>query len=499
MRFASRYSRFLAASLISVLIPVVGAMSAQNPSANQPAAGPATDGLGLIRNAPGSYVGYTLVSPQQSTKTFLVDMEGRVVHVWETGSTPGAYGVLLENGHLFRAGAYPNSAFGGNVAGGSGHIQEFDWNGDLVWDFTFVTPTMIPHHDFVKLPNGNVILVVKEKKTSAEAIAAGRMPSSVQTGDLQPDALYEIKPTGKTTGEVVWEWHLWDHLIQDLDAQKSNYGDVAAHPERMDLNFTVMPGQRGNADWAHANAVAYNPELDQLMLSLRSFSEVYIIDHTTTTREAAGSSGGRGGKGGDFLYRWGNPRAYRRGTAEDQRSYGQHNVQWIAKGLPGAGHLLLFNNGDTRPGDKYSTVDEVVLPVDANGHYTLAQGAKYGPDQAQWSFVAPNHTDFYSYYISGAQRLPNGNTLICSGANGIVFEVTPQKQVVWQYNFPAFNAPPAAGARAGGPAARGAAPRGGGAANNARSIFRAYRYGPDFPGLKGKTLTPGKPIESFTP
>src|SRR5580765_8277723 len=94
-----RYCAFIAASLIAVLIPVVGAMSAQNPATNQPAAGPAPDGLGLIRNAPGAYQGYTLVSPQQSTKTFLVDMEGRVVHVWETGSTPGAYGVLLENGH----------------------------------------------------------------------------------------------------------------------------------------------------------------------------------------------------------------------------------------------------------------------------------------------------------------------------------------------------------------------------------------------------------------
>jgi hypothetical protein len=497
-----RYFRFFAASLIAVLIPVVGAMSAQNPAANQPAAGPATDGLGLIRNAPGAYQGYTLVSPQQSTKTFLVDMEGRVVHSWETGSTPGAYGYLLENGHLLYAGAYPNSPFGGNVAGGNGHIREFDWNGDLVWDFTYVTATMIPHHDFVRLPNGNVLLVVKEKKTPAESIAAGRMPSSVQTGDLQPDALIEIKPTGKTTGEVVWEWHLWDHLIQDLDAQKANYGDVAAHPERMDLNFTVTAGQRGGgADWAHANAVAYNPDLDQLMLSLRSFSEVYIIDHTTTAREAAGSTGGKGGKGGDFLYRWGNPRAYRRGTADDQRSYGQHNVQWIAKGLPGAGHLLLFNNGDTRPGDKYSTVDEVVLPVDANGHYTLqpGTGSKYGPDQAQWSYSAPNHTDFYSNYISGAQRLPNGNTLICSGANGIVFEVTPQKQVVWQYNFPAFStapaAPAAAAARGPAPAARGGA-RGGG--NMARAIFRAYRYGPDFPGLKGKTLIAGKPIDSLT-
>jgi hypothetical protein len=280
----------------------------------------------------------------------------------------------------------------------------------------------------------------------------------------------------------------------------------------MDINFTVTPGQRGNPDWAHANAVAYNAERDQLMISFRSFNEVFIIDHSTTTKESAGSAGGRGGKGGDILYRWGNPQAYRRGTAEDQRSFGQHNAQWIGRGLRGTGNMLIFNNGDTRPGDKYSTVDEVVLPVDANGRYTLEVGKKYGPEQAVWSYQAPKRTDFYSYYISGAQRLPNGNTLICSGANGMVFEVTPEKQVVWQYTFPSFGAPapargaapatapaagpgPRAGARGGAPRG-GAAPRGGGGgANNPRGIFRAYRYGPDFPGLAGKTLVPGKPIE----
>jgi hypothetical protein len=238
---------------------------------------------------------------------------------------------------------------------------------------------------------------------------------------------------------------------------------------------------------------------------------VVVIDHSPTTREAATGAGGNGGRGGDFLYRWGNPRSYRLGTAEDQRSFGQHNVQWIAEGLPGAGRLLLFNNGDSRPGEKYSTVDEIVLPVDANGRYTLEAGKAYGPKDPLWSYVAPNRTDFYSYYISGAQRLPNGNTLICSGANGRVFEVTPEKQVVWQYNFPNFG--PTGGARgAGGPARGPAAGRGGpgaggrggargapagGGANNPQAIFRAIRYAPEFPGLQGKTLTPGKSIEEF--
>src|SRR6188768_2499255 len=220
-----RSASLIVLGLLALWIPIFGSRPAQAPVNNQSAGGPATQGLGLIRNAPGAFKGYTLVSPLTSTSTFLVDMEGRVVHSWDTGLTPGAYGVLLENGHLLRAGAFPNHPYGGFVAAGSGRIQEFDWNGELVWDFTFVTATMIPHHDFLKLPNGNVLLVVKEKKTPEQAIAAGRSPSGVPNGTLDPDALIEIKPTGKTTGEVVWEWHLWDHLIQDVDNTKANFGD----------------------------------------------------------------------------------------------------------------------------------------------------------------------------------------------------------------------------------------------------------------------------------
>ena len=119
-------------------------------------------------------------------------------------------------------------------------------------------------------------------------------------------------------------------------------------------------------------------------------------------------------------------------------------------------------------------VEEIVLPADANGRYPLGADRKYVPDRAAWTYTAPNPTDFYSVNISGAQRLPNGNTLICAGAPGFIFEVTPQNKVVWQYNAPAF---------------------GGGTGANARNVFRAYRFGPDFPGLAGKALAAGKKLE----
>jgi hypothetical protein len=339
--------------------------------------------------------------------------------------------------------------------------------------------------------------------------------------------LIEIKPNGRTGGDIVWEWHVWDHLIQDHDKDKANYGDVAAQPERIDINYNVVAGQRANPDWTHFNAVAYNPDLDQIAVSLRNFSEIWIIDHSTTTAQAAGKTGGRSGKGGDLLYRWGNPRVYRRGTQADQTLYGQHNVHWIPKGLAGAGHLLIYNNGDTRPVARYSSVEEIALPVDSNGRYTLGAGTKYGPDRSVWTYSAPNPTDFYSANISGAMRLPNGNTLICAGAPGIVFEVTPQNKVVWQFNLPSFAAPGGRGA-AGGPGAaaapgaaaggQGAAPAGarggrgaaggpgaaagqgagGGRGGTAgRNVFRAYRYAANFPGLAGKQLVPGQTLEEI--
>jgi hypothetical protein len=280
------------------------------------------------------------------------------------------------------------------------------------------------------------------------------------------DCIVEIKPTGKTTGEVVWEWHAWDHIVQDHDKAKANYGAVSTHPELIDINFTetltipkstndedinklkgigylsggpVTPGAAATLigpDWLHVNSVAYNAELDQIVVSVHLFSEVWIIDHGTTTAEAASHVGGRRGKGGDLLYRWGNPRAYRNGTNADRRFFSQHDAHWIGKGRPGEGHLLVFNNGIGRTDGSYSSVDEIVPPVDASGGYTRASGSAYGPDKSAWSFTEPKKSDFFSMLFSSAQRLPNGNTLICSGMDGTLLEVTPEKQIVWKYVNP---------------------------------------------------------------
>jgi hypothetical protein len=192
-----------------------------------------------------------------------------------------------------------------------------------------------------------------------------------------------------------------------------------------------------NPDWTHFNAVDYNADLDQILVSTPEFSEIWVIDHATTTAEAASHSGGRRGKGGDLLCRWGNPANYRSGTPADKRLFYQHNAQWIPNGLPGAGHVLVFNNGSRRPDGSYSSVDEIILPVDSDGIYPHDEGKAWGPAEPVWSYSAPTKGDFFSSFISGTHRLPNGNTMICSGANGTLFEVTPEKEIVWKYVNPA--------------------------------------------------------------
>jgi hypothetical protein len=415
---------------------------------------------GLLLNEPGACKGYTLIASTFSTSTYLVDMEGRIVQTWKADCLPGQSAYLLENGNLLRSGQVKNPPFFGGGAGG--RVQEYTWEGKLLWDYTCSTDDQLQHHDICRLPNGNVLLNVWEKKSTKDAIAAGRRPETVDSSYLLSGALYEVQPTGLKTGKIVWEWHAWDHLIQEFDAKKANHGDPAAHPELIDVNFgsntlaaiiakpeeleklraigyvgaAGKKGAKPQTDWLHINAVTYNPALDQIMVTVHEFSELWIIDHSTTKAEAASHTGGKQGKGGDLLYRWGNPRAYRAGTVKDQKLFGPHNAHWIAKGSPGEGHVLIFNNGMRRTGGAYSTVDEVALPVNDKGQYDYSKGRSYGPEKAVWSYESPKKTDFYAPFISGAQRLPNGNTLICSGTNGTVFEVTPKGETVWKYVNP---------------------------------------------------------------
>ena len=285
------------------------------------------------------------------------------------------------------------------------------------------------HNDMTPLPNGDILMIAWEFKSSDKALHAGRNPS-VNNGSMLIDSIIEVKPTTKGNGTIVWEWHAWDHLIQHYNSSLPNYSIISAHPELIDINIKRTRDNNSEpSDFLHMNSLDYDPIHDQILISCRNINEIMVIDHSTTTAQAAGHSGGKYGKGGDILYRWGNPSNY--GINGTQQLFGQHDARWIKPGCPGAGHITIFNNGWGRG---YSSAVEIIPPVDANGNYSRQPGQAYGPSSPTWQWVAEDKNEFFSKMMGSVQRLPNGNTLICDGwHSGTIFEVTPDNTIVWNY------------------------------------------------------------------
>jgi hypothetical protein len=407
-----------------------------------------------------------------------------VINTWDSKYEPGQSAYLLENGNLLRAAMLPSSGALGTGGGEGGRIEEYDWDGNLVWEFEYATSKYSIHHDIKMLPNGNIIALLVERKDLPEVLGAGFKQSLLLSNFLLPDAVVEIEPIRPKGGRIVWEWHVWDHLIQNADASKNNYGDPSAHPELVDPNASP---RRIPAFWNHMNSIDYHPVFDQILLSVRGSSEVWVIDHSTTTAEAASHTGGKSGKGGDLLYRWGNPLMYFAGKPSDQILYEQHDAQWIEPGRPGAGNMLIFNNGVNRPGGNLSSADEITVPVDEIGNYTLITGEAYEPKQLTWTYAGLTGKEWYESDISGAYRLPNGNTLLCYGTHGVLVEVTPEGEIVWHYVNPVVRT---------GPMAQGSTSPLDDRGHNLNAVFRVRRYAPDYIGLEGRDLTPKGVIES---
>ena len=359
--------------------------------------------------------GQILYSPMWSTTTYLIDRNGNVNNTWYSNYFPGVSVWWVGDGSILRTIRLSGSP------GGGGGVQKIAMDGTILWDFRYNNNGVLSHHDVKSLPNGNVLLIAWEHKTRSEAINAGRDPNYVSSSGLWPDHIIEVKPTGLTTGDIVWQWHMWDHLIQDFDSSKPNYGKIENHPELIDINY----GQTSQVDFMHTNSIDYNENLDQILISVCYFNEIWVIDHSTTALEATGHTGGNSGHGGDLLYRWGNPNTYKRGTSADQKLFFQHDATWVDEGNPGEGNILIFNNGI----NYQSSVDEITPPIDENGNYIIEEGYEYGPTEKTWSYYASN---FWVGQFGGAIRLVNGDTLITNGETGLLFEVAPNNEIVWQ-------------------------------------------------------------------
>lgn len=487
---------------------------------------------GLTVKTEKSTPGYILFHPSLGTSTYLADHDGRIVHEWK-GEYNSMLSYLLDDGRIIRADRdpyFPTFAAGGQY----GRLREYSWEGEMTWDFAYISEKLLIHHDIAIMPNGNILAIAWESKTKEECIAMGCDPDKLPEDGLWFDKVIEIEPVRPDGGNIVWEWSMWDHLVQNYNKEKLNYGDAGNSPRKFNLNphlikpilteeqvqggieagvmtSNATPDNRGS-DITHINAIFYNSDLDQIALSSFYFNEIFIIDHSTTIEEAGGDSGGRYGQGGDLLYRWGNPKNYGRGGPEDQQSFRQHDVRWIPEGYPGAGNLMIFNNdnyggnGQYRYGfdaverlhrfnfslgevDNYSTVLELELPVDENGNYELPEDEPFGPAKPVWTYTAPDKYTLYSLFTSNAHRLSSGNTFIMEGVTGRCFEVTPEGETVWEYWNPYFE---------GYRLPDGTLPQPGGPTFFAQ--FRVAHLSPDHPGLAGRNLIPVDPQpEVFTP
>ncbi len=426
--------------------------------------------IGLKLNTADAYNGYTLFSPLSSNTTYLIDNCGEVVNEWLCDDNPYYTGYLMPNGNLIR--------YGGYVTSNAEYIEMRDWDNNVLWKWYPGSAYEYIHSDLAILPNNNFLILREERLSPTEWINAGGNPASLGTSYHALESIIEVQPSGATGANIVWEWKIRDHLIQDFDATKSNYGVVADHPELWDINNPNSVGF-GN-DRMHFNGVDYHVAKDEIVFSCFSCSEIFIIDHSTSTVQAAGSTGGNSGKGGDFLYRYGNPQNYDHGTAADRVFFGQHNADWINPGLPNAGKITVFENGNGRPAGSWSRVVILDPPTDINDNYLTDASGVYLPNSFdfEWSGSVAG-TTFYSKFMSGVNMQPNGNLTVCEAARGRFFEIDPAGNVVWHYQNPDA----------------GFVVNQGSSSNNF-DCYRAEKYPPDYAAFAGRDLTPMGIIEN---
>ncbi len=427
---------------------------------------------------PRAFDGYTLVHDaafggQNANRIYLTDMDGNKVHEWAPApyQPEGSVAYLLENGLLLRTASKHDWLHSEHYpVGAAGTVQLLDWDSNVVWEYEMDVPGKhVFHHDVDYMPNGNILAIAYTGFSREEVRAMGwdgEFPATAET--IWLDKVVELQPDlndGST--EIVWQWNAWDHLVQDKFPERANYGDVESEVGKIDINY-LREGYvlflRGQMN--HVNSVDYNTELDQIVLSSAAYGELWFIDHSTTMKEAAGESGGRYGRGGDLIYRWGNPLTTKSGTLDDATTYWQHDVRWITEGLPGAGNILVYNNGTNRnlDGDfellgmdfenSYSELLEIRFPVRANGTYNTRR-----EPEIVWSWNADASEDYFSPFMSGWDRLPNGNTIFVNAHNKRIIEVTPDGERVLDYVVP----------------------------ENGR-MYRVYKYPRDYPGFAGRTF-----------
>ena len=430
--------------------------------------------VGTISYDPDLYAdGYTLIYPHNQPHARLIDACGEVVHMWTNDSLrrPGNSAYITPMGNLVWA-HRPASVQNDPIwAGGGGAVIEGrSWDNAILWNYSLNDSTGRLHHDFAFTSEGTVLAIAWERMDSTAAIEAGRNPEILEEGELWSERIIELMPNESGGADVIWEWRVWDHLIQNFDSTKANYGDPHLSPSRVDLNFGTPSSAA--ADWLHINSIDYNPELNHILLSVPTFDELWIID--------------KGAPDEGLIWRWGNPEAFGRGTSVNQQLHYQHAARWLDApyhaGTPDFGKISVFNNrnpGSTGPYSSAHLIKPELIENEATTtyvEYTVNDTTTYAPVSFDWTWTAPIPTDFFSSGLSNFERLSNGNNLILSGRTGEIYEFTATGETAWYYRVPL---------QSGATIAQGTE-----LGMNDNLLFRTTRYPAQFPAFNSVDLTP---------
>lgn len=298
------------------------------------------------------------------------------------------------------------------------NVIEMDWDGNIVWEWGKDAPggKAGQDHDLARLPNGNTLILGYFPRVVPE----------ISDEPVRDQNIYEVTPQG----ELVWQWSAIDHREQ-LGIAPEDIGlllDPKVRNRRTGLLALNNMHPLGPNKWHRAGDERFHP--DNLMIDSRDGNFIAIIEKST----------------GDIVWLTGpsypgsQDMSKRKFTGAVPRpldqTCGQHDAHLIPDGCPGAGNILLFDNGGYSgwpPVYHFLWQATRILEIDPNTRDIVWQYDASSSGDQVWTF--------FSYFMGGVRRLPNGNTLICETIHGRIFQVTPEGEIVWEYVCPIFVGP----------------------------------------------------------
>ena len=373
-----------------------------------------------------AYNGYTLFCVDHFG-SFLIDMSGNVVREWKNIGTADHPVKMLPGGHIMGATGKLGRIIGHED---SNDLAIADWNDKIIWSY----PKAGMHHDFER--EGNPVGYyapglepnLNKGKTMILSNKVVKKPR-ISDKPLLDDIIYIVDEQGK----VIWEWLASDHIEEmgfSIEARNTMY----RYPNYV---MSRTPGMVGG-DWIHINSASWvgpNKWYDQgdqrfhpdnIIYDGRQTNTTGIIDHKT----------------GKIVWHLGPDFESTKELREIGCTVGLHHAHVIPKGLPGEGNILIFDNGGFAG---FGSPNPTAPYGMNNARRDYSRIVEIDPVAMKivWEYDANKGgyrdlSKFYSDYVSSSQRLPNGNTLICEGSVGRLFEVTPKGETVWEYISPYY-------------------------------------------------------------